>query len=299
MGYRTSDGLLADREGLTARLRAHVQYLAGELSERSPFQYENHEQARLYIERIFAEAGYVIRHDTYEVAGRAYRNVVVEKSGRQSGNILVVGAHYDTVAGTPGADDNASGVATLLEVARLLRNLTHELTVRLIAFTLEEPPHFYSARMGSRVHAKKCRERGDRIAGMISLEMVGYYDTSEGSQYYPFPFMRRFFPNRGDFVAVAGNFRSRRLVRRVARLLSQTNRIPVVHIALPFVPGVGLSDNWSFWREGYPALMITDTAFFRNGNYHGPSDLPETLDYARMAALAEGLGHAVCRFDQV
>lgn len=134
---------------------------------------------------------------------------------------------------------------------------------------------------------------------MISLEMVGYYDTNERSQYYPFPLLRRFYPKRGDFVAVAGNFRSPRLVRQVARLLSQTNRIPVVHIALPFVPGVGLSDNWSFWQEGYPALMITDTAFFRNGNYHRPSDLPETLDYARMAALADGLGNAICRFGKV
>lgn len=291
---------MADTKGLTTRLRAHVQYLAGELGERNPFQYKNLEQARLYIERGFAEADYEIRHDTYEIAGRTYRNVVVEQPGRQrEGNILVVGAHYDTVTRTPGADDNASGVATLLEVARLLRDSAPELTVRLIAFTLEEPPHFHSASMGSRVHAQKCRKQGDRIAGMISLEMVGYYDASDGSQCYPFPCLRWFYPNRGDFVAVAGNFQSRRLVQQVARLLSQTNRIPVVYAALPFVPGVGLSDNWSFWREGYLALMITDTAFFRNGNYHRPSDLPETLDYARMAALTDGLGHAICRFGQV
>ena len=291
---------MADAEDLTTRLRAHVHYLAGELGERSPFRYGNLEQARLYIERVFAEAGYEIRNDTYEIAGRTFRNVVVEHPGRPTErNILVVGAHYDTVTGTPGADDNASGVAMLLEVARLLRNSACLLTVRLVAFTLEEPPYFRSTRMGSCVHARKCRERGDRIAGMISLEMVGYYDARDGSQCYPFPFLRWFFPRRADFVAVAGNFGSRRLVRQVARLLSQTKRIPVVSIALPFVPGVSLSDNWSFGREGYPALMITDTAFFRNGNYHLPSDLPETLDYARMAALAKGLTHAICRFGQV
>lgn len=287
----------ADLKELEARLRAHVWHLAGEIGERNSLRYDRLEQARQYVERMFSEAGYEIRHDGYEVAGRVYRNVVAEQLGTSGGRkVLLVGAHYDTAPGTPGADDNASGVATLLEAARLLRHAAPPLTIRWAAFTLEEPPYFRTSLMGSRVHARKCRKEGEEITGMISLEMAGYYRTDAHSQHYPFPFMRCFYPDRGDFVAVAGDFRSRRLVRQVARLLSRTSAVPVVHVALPLVPGVSFSDNWSFWREGYPALMITDTAFFRNPHYHRSSDLPETLDYPQMAKLADGLARVLARW---
>jgi len=277
---------------LQARLRAHVEYLAGAIGERNPLRYASLEQARLYIEGAFADLGYKIRHDAYQVDGRAYRNVIAEAPGRDpEAELLLVGAHYDTAAGTPGADDNASGVATLLELARSLRSAGPLRTLRWVAFTLEEPPSFWTPRMGSWVHARNCRARGERIAGMISLEMVGYFRIERRSQQYPLELMRWFYPSQGNFIAVAGNFRSRKLVRSLARKLKSS--FPVESTALPFVPGVGLSDNWSFWQEGYPAVMVTDTAFFRNPHYHMSSDLPETLDYAGMADLVSGLERAI------
>jgi Zn-dependent M28 family amino/carboxypeptidase len=279
-------------EDLAARLRAHVQYLAGELGERNSLQYTNLEQARLYIEQVLAHAGYEIQHDAYEVAGRTYRNVVVECQGSER-TVFIVGAHYDTAPGTPGADDNASAVAVLLELARLLREFAPAPTIRWVAFTLEEPPYYRTRLMGSRIHARKCRKRAEQVTCMISLEMTGYYSELPGSQWYPLPFMSWFYPNRGNFIALAGNFRSRRLVRDLAGRLSEAGGIPVEYAAFPLVPGAGLSDNWSFWKEGYPALMITDTAFFRNPHYHSRSDLPETLDYGRMAALVAALDKAL------
>lgn len=279
---------------LEARLRAHVEYLAGEVGERNAYHYGRLEQARLYIEGAFSTSGYQISHDTYEVSRQTYRNVIAELPGADDASpALIVGAHYDTASGTPGADDNASAVAALLEMARLLAGSRPARTLRWAAFTLEEPPFFRTRLMGSRIHARKCRQRGERLAGMISLEMVGYYDDRPGSQQFPLPFMRWFFPERGNFIAVAGNFRSRRLVRDVARRLSGNCEVPVEHVAIPIMPGAGLSDNWSFWREGYPALMITDTAFFRNPHYHMPTDLPDTLDYARLARLVAGLARAL------
>ncbi len=278
---------------LEAALRAHVERLAGEIGERNLFEYERLEEARMYIEEQFSACGYEIRHDAYQVSGRTCRNIVVElPADAPAAPVLIVGAHYDTAPGTPGADDNASGVAALLELARRLAGQRQALSVRWAAFTLEEPPFFRTRLMGSRVHARACRRRGERVAGMISLEMLGYYDGRPGSQHFPLPFMRHFFPDRGDFIAVAGNFASRRLVRRVAKLLEGIEP-GVEHIALPLVPGTGLSDNWSFWKEGYPAVMLTDTAFFRNCHYHQPSDLPGTLDYGRLSRLVVRLEGAI------
>jgi hypothetical protein len=282
----------ANLEELAARLRAHVARLAGEIGERNLLRYAALEQACLYIEQSFSQAGYETRNDAYDVAGLVYRNVVAERGGSEK-CILIIGAHYDTAPGTPGADDNSSGVAVLLELARLQRDFARGPALRWVAFTLEEPPFYRSPLMGSRIHARRCRQRAEPIAGMISLEMLGYYRDAPGSQLYPLPLMKLFYPDRGDFIALAGNFRSRRLVRDMARLMSEAGGIPVVSAAFPFVPGAGLSDNWSFWKEGYPALMITDTAFFRNPHYHMPSDLPETLDYPRMAALVAALDKAI------
>ncbi len=281
-------------EQIENRLKEHIQYLAGEIGERNSFLYENLERSRHYIEQTLAGSGYSISNDIYSVNGRDYRNVIAEKKGTPATEkIFIAGAHYDTAPGTPGADDNASGVASILELARLLYSENPTLTLRFVAFTLEEPPYFRTSYMGSRVHARRCKQRKDRIAGMISLEMVGYYDDRLGSQHYPLPFMRWFYPDRGNFVTLAGNFHSRHLVRQLTDLLSGAAEIPVESIALPFVPGVGLSDNWSFWKEGYPALMITGTAFFRNSHYHQTSDLPATLSYEKMALLVSGLARAL------
>ncbi len=278
-------------DDLARRLRAHVDYLAGEAGERNSRFYESLERARLYIEHALTEADYEIKHDAYVLSGRTYRNVVAERKGTAE-RVVVIGAHYDTAPGTPGADDNASGVATLLELARSLRAFAPAPTIRWIAFTLEEPPYFGTSLMGSRVHARKCRERAERVEGMMSLEMTGYYSDLPASQRYPLPFLSWFFSSRGNFIAVVGNFHSRRLARRVAGGMAEAGGIPIEQTAFP-LPGAGLSDNWSFWEEGYPALMITDTAFFRNPHYHLRSDLPETLDYGRMAATVTALDRAI------
>ncbi len=279
-------------------LKEHVETLAERIGQRSPVHYSNLEQAREYLEQRLAEMEYQLDHDVFQVQGRSYRNVIVEKKGSlQADKIFLVGAHYDTVPETPGADDNASGVAVLLELARLVVGMKPKITVRFVAFTLEEPPYFCSGSMGSLIHAKRCRQQNERLLGMASLEMVGYYSDLRDSQSYPLPFMSWFYPNRGNFIAVAGNFRSRHLVRKVAKELTNKNKLPVESTALPFVPALGLSDHWSFWQMGYPALMITDTSFFRNPHYHLPSDLPETLDYQRMSELVCALAKVLVTFD--
>lgn len=185
-------------EDLERRLRAHVQYLAGDVGDRNSSRYGNLEQARQYIEQSFQASGYEVRHDTYNVAQRTFRNVIAEIPGDCSdGRLLVIGADYDTAPGTPGADDNASGVAGLSELASLLQHACPTLTLRWAAFTLEEPPWFRTSAMGSRVHARMCRERGEQVVGMGSLEMVGYFRDEPQSQHYPVPFGRWFYPDRG------------------------------------------------------------------------------------------------------
>lgn len=279
---------------LEVRLRGHVEFLAGILGERNSQNYVCLEQARAYIEKSFAQSGYGLEHDMYLFQGKEFRNVVASVPGKSSsGPILVVGAHYDSAVGSPGADDNASGVGVLLELARLLKHNPAVATIRWVAFTLEESPHFRTNSMGSRIHARLCRQRGDLIRGMISLEMVGYFSNWPGSQTHPFRFLRWFYPNKGNFIAVVGNYRSRGLVRTLSGHLLGHCQLPVEQIALPFVPGIGLSDNWSFWKEGYRAVMVTDTAFFRNPNYHQITDQPETLNYESMALLVRGLARAL------
>lgn len=293
------DSPFAPPDQLARRLQRHVEFLALEAGPRHPLAYDRLERARGYLESQFEGMGYPLHFDEYPVEGRLVGNVIAEKPGTSpSPRVLVIGAHYDTVPGTPGADDNASGVACLLELARWLRRRPLQQSLRFAAFTLEEPPYFRTPQMGSLVHARRCRERGEVVQGMISLEMVGYYRQGKGSQRYPLPFMNWFYPDQGNFVAVAGNFRSRRLVRAVSRGLRESTSLAVESTAFPLVPGVGLSDNWAFWQMGYPALMITDTSFFRNPHYHLPSDLPDTLDYSLMAELVSGLAGMLHRLDR-
>lgn len=216
-------------------------------------------------------------------------NVVAEIEGR-GGGIIVVGAHYDSVAGSPGADDNASGVATLLELHRRFRGETPQKTVRFIAFSNEEPPFFQTPEMGSCVYAAAAAARGEKIDAMINIESVGYYADR---QEYPAG-LSAIYPARGDFIAFVANIPSAGLLRRCARAFRSSSPVPVESAALPeLVSGVAWSDQWSFWRIGVPAVMITDTAFFRNPHYHTAGDLPDTLDYARLSLVADGLEAAV------
>ena len=209
------------------------------------------------------------------------------------GGYYILGAHFDTVAGTPGADDNASGVAVLLEVARLARNLTPPKPWAFIGFTCEEPPAFSTPDMGSRVYAKRARQQKAKILGMLCLEMVGYYSQAPDSQSLPLPLKLMGYPTTGNFIGLVSDRRSRPLMERLAAAIKGGGRLPAVTLAVPFgghiLPEVRLSDHANFWDEGYPAIMLTDTAFMRNPNYHGPGDVMDRLDLTAMTELTLGL----------
>ncbi|MCG3128298.1 MAG: hypothetical protein CHACPFDD_03180 [Phycisphaerae bacterium] len=280
---------------LQDRLYSHVDRLAGLIGPRHLGRPDAIAATLKLIEREFAALGDYVAHESYAVDGKtSATNVIVERTGTtQPEQIVILGAHYDTVPETPGADDNASAVAVLIEVARLLQSIAHRRTIRFVAFACEEPPHFYTQTMGSDVHARGCRQRGERVVGMLCLEMVGYYSREPHSQRRP-PGIPRLFswlvPSRGDFLAAVGNLRSWRLCWRFRRGFRRAARFPLFSIVLPeAVREIRLSDNGSFWDYGYPALMLTDTSFLRNPNYHLPTDTPATLDYESMARVARGV----------
>lgn len=273
------------------RLCDHLEQLSGRIGSRSVHEFTKLQAASDYIRQTLEDMGYIPVLQDVHYKGRVFTNIVVTMPGRtQSDEIIVVGAHYDTVFGTPGADDNASAVAVLLELCRMARKLSPDRTLQFVFFTLEEPPVFGSPYMGSRVFARQARERDENIIAMICLEMVGYFSDKKGGQAFPFPFMGLIYSTTPDFIAVVGNLRSRGLVRSVSSGLARHGSIPVERLAAPrVVPGIGLSDHASFWKEGYRAVMITDTAFYRNPNYHRASDTIDTLDFQAMAELTRAL----------
>jgi Zn-dependent M28 family amino/carboxypeptidase len=281
-------------------LTRHVDRLAGLIGPRHLGAPRAFKAAADFVERELTDAGYTPTRQTYEVGGQSVANIVAElPGGKRANEIVVVGAHYDTVATTPGADDNASAVAVLIEVARLMRGLKPACTVRFVGFACEEPPHFYTGEMGSQVYARACREKGAQVRGMLCLEMVGYYSTAAHSQQIPpgIPrILRRLIPHRGDFLAAVGNLRSWQLLWQFRRGFKRAVRFPLLSLALPeSISEIRLSDNSSFWDQGYPALMLTDTSFLRNPHYHLSSDTPETLDYERMAKVTLGVAGGVSR----
>jgi Zn-dependent M28 family amino/carboxypeptidase len=265
--YRGSLEFTADEKALAARLRAHVEALAER--ERNG----DLEPAARYIEQQLAKT----TAQTFRSGGRTVRNI---EAGAGS---VVVGAHYDSVPGCPGADDNASGVAVLIELARTA------LPARFVAFANEEMPYFETEEMGSQVWAREARRRGERISAMLSLEMLGYYRDAPGTQHYPPP-LGWLYSDRADFIGFVGDLGARRLVRRAIAAFRRHAEFPSEGVAAPaFIPGVTWSDHWSFRSQGYAAIMITDTAFNRYPHYHRPSDTPEKLDYLRMARVTLGL----------
>ena len=274
---------------LRGRLTMHVRVLAGQIGERNANVMPQLSQAADYIEGQFTGMGFVPSSQTFGT--NEYRNISVDVYGReQRGEIIVVGAHYDTVWGTPGADDNASGVAGMLEIARALRNRSLKRTVRLIAFVNEEMPFFGGDDMGSIVSAKHSYEHHEKIVGMFSVEMIGFYSMEARSQYYP-RIIRPFYPREGNFIGFVSNLGSRGFLRDALGEFRSGAGFPSEGMSAPewLVPDVRRSDNYSYWRFGYPAVMITDTSNFRNFNYHNAGDLPNTLDYDRMTRVVSGL----------
>lgn len=278
-------------ETLVAELRRDVVALC-DIGERSTMVPEGLAAGADFIERELSAAGYRVERQTYRVQRDdvVAANLIVEIRGRtRPSEIVVIGAHYDSVTGTIGADDNASGVAAMLALARRFARVKPARTLRFVAFVNEEPPHFQTRDMGSWQYAKRCRDRGETIAAMVSLETIGYYSDAPGSQKYPAP-LSAFYPNTGNFVAFVSNVSSRALNARCVRAFRARTKFPVESASLPeAVAGIGWSDQWSFWQFDWPAIMVSDTAPFRNPHYHESSDLPPTLDYARFAQVVEGL----------
>jgi hypothetical protein len=281
-------------DSLRQRLIGHVRVLAEDIGERNYVRHAALDRAALYLDSVLTSLGYQVSSHPYTARGGTYRNLeaTIPGDGRED-EIVVVGAHYDSVDGAPGADDNASGTAALLELARDLRQARLQRTVRFVAFTNEEPPFFGGDSMGSRVYADLAASRGDRVVAMFSLETIGSYHNEPGSQRYPFPFSL-FYPDRGNFIAFVGNLASRRLVHRSIRSFRSVAPLPSEGVAAPgWMPGIFWSDHWSFWRHGVPAVMITDTAPFRYRHYHTEHDTPDKLDYARMARVVDGMSEVV------
>jgi Zn-dependent M28 family amino/carboxypeptidase len=269
-----------------------VEKLAGEIGERNLVRYEALSAAANYLEQGLSEAGYKAERNEFQVATpygpRPAYNLVAELKGTQRPKeIVIVGAHYDSREGTPGADDNASGTAAALSLARTFAKTAPGRTIRFVFFTNEE--YFRQSLMGSLTYAKLCRARNDNIVAMLSLETIGYFSDVAGSQKYPFP-INLLYPSTGDFLGFVGNLGSRSLVRAAIGSFRTVATLPSQGAAAPeFIEGIGWSDQWSFWRQGYRGIMITDTAPFRNPNYHEPTDTPETLDYGRLARVVEGV----------
>lgn len=283
---------------LAGRLFRHVDMLAGVIGPRHPGRPQTMAATAAYIEQQLTAAGCTVTRESFIAAGQPTDNLVVSLPGtRRPADVLILGAHYDSIPLTPGADDNASAVAVLLEVARLLSGWQPPCTVRLAAFACEESPYFHTGEMGSLVHARGCRERGERVLGMLCLEMVGYFEDGPRSQQLP-PGIPRWlhwlFPKRGNFLAAVGNPRSWKLCWKFRRGFKRGSQFPLFSIVLPErIREIHLSDHSAFWAYGYPALLLTDTSFLRNPHYHRPSDTPDTLNYERMAEITVGVASAL------
>jgi Zn-dependent M28 family amino/carboxypeptidase len=276
-------------------MRKWVEYLALDIG---PRPYSEPYLLRTLAEDLSKELyslGYVVELQPVSYQGNEYFNVVAstKKAGKDDSPLLVVGAHYDSVETTPGADDNASGVAGLLELARILAE-TPPPNLRLVFFTLEEPPTFRTRNMGSYVYAKSLKKEKAHLMGMICLEMIGYFSDKPKSQSFPVYFMERYYPDTGNFIAFVGNRKSRKWTMEVKKAFMEGTNIPTEHINAPWIViGVDFSDHWSFYQFGFPAVMVTDTAFYRNSHYHRFSDVPETLNFDNAAKVVDGLAHAI------
>lgn len=276
-----------------ARLETHVRKLSIELTPRDAGHVENLDRAAAYIKDEFSQTTASVSEQTYRVQGKSYRNVIAQ-FGPETVERIVVGAHYDTAGPLPGADDNASGMAGLIELARLLNHHQPALRVELVAFSLEEPPYFGTTGMGSSVHAESLRKQNVRVRAMFSLEMIGCFSDAPNSQLFPVGVLSAFYPSKGNFIALVGRLNEGLLVRRTKSAMRNAAPLPVYSINAPrFVPGVDFSDQLNYWHAGYSAVMITDTAFYRNRNYHTAQDTAEKLDYKRMAMVVEGVYAAV------
>jgi len=289
---------MIDIEQTSKRLQDHVKALTVNIGERSVHVPENLKRTASYITSSYKDMGVSVHSQTYSYADLPVENIVAEISfSPNPQHRFLVGAHYDSVTGSVGADDNASAVAVQLEVARQLSTRMGkeilDLAVKFVSFALEEPPVYGTRHMGSRVYAKMARREKEQIDGMICLEMVGYTCREPGCQDYPFPLIFRDYPKTGNFIGIINNFKSREFAGKLAQQFQNNKQLPVLKLTVPFngwvIPAVRLSDHASFWDKGFKAVMITDSAFYRNPYYHTAADTMDKLDFEFMAELVENL----------
>lgn len=287
--------LVIEGEADPERLEADVAALTGLPGFRCFERPDDLDAAADWVKTELLACGLLVEEQPFGVGDRNFRNFIAHY-GLEEGPVLVIGAHYDVCGEQPGADDNASGVAGLLELARLLDRHQPEVAhrIELALWPLEEPPNFRTPGMGSAIHANSLALRGADVRGMISLEMIGYFSDEPGSQSYPAPGMSLLYSSRGDAIAMVGNTSSWWFTRRLKKRMAGASELKVRSTNAPaFVPGVDFSDHLNFWNQGWKAVMITDTAFYRNPNYHQPTDTPDTLDYERMAQVVTGVYAAI------
>lgn len=293
---RASDAATKDASDpqRVARLEATVRALSERYVPRDHRHVDNLDAVARYISDELQQTGATVSEQTWQANGRTYRNVIARYGGDGTERVIV-GAHYDACGEeNPGADDNASGVAGLLELARLFAKKPPMLPVELVAWSLEEPPYFRTAKMGSAVHARSLATSGIRVRAMISLEMIGYFSDAEDSQGFPVSALKLLYPTKGNYISVVGKLGQSGLVRRIKSAMRGASSLPVYSISAPrLIPGIDFSDHQNYWDEGWPAVMITDTAFYRNQNYHTENDKADTLNYQKMAQVIDGVEAAI------
>jgi Zn-dependent M28 family amino/carboxypeptidase len=283
------------------KIKEHVRMLSGEIGEHNVFNSDALQEAEKYIEGEWRAQGYEVKKYAYDVQGVRCSNLEVSSTGvKKPDEIILIGAHYDTVYGSPGANDNSSGVASMLELSRRFSNLDVDRTVRFVAFVNEEPPFYGTNKMGSMVYAKMAAKRKDNIIGVIVLETIGYYTDKLNSQHYPL-FLKNFYPKEGSFAAFVSNIKSRKWLKKVVSEFKNCSTFPAEYLSIftPIAPGASWSDHSSFWAVGYKALMVTDTAFYRYPYYHTSSDIPEKLNYEALTHITEGLGKTIQSLTQM
>jgi hypothetical protein len=285
---------------LANRLESDVRHLAETIGERNMHRRGTMDTTTAWIETRFREMGYEPVRHTYELqrsmyAGRTADNIIAELPGnRDPETVIIVGAHYDTVPGSPGANDNGSAVAALLALADYFSNRAGDFTIRFLAFANEEPPFFKTRDMGSYAYARTLKERNEQVKAMFSMDGLGSFSTEPGSQHYPLPGIGLFYPDRADFIGFVTRFRDMKLMKKALKTFRGEAEIAAEGVALPgLVPGVDWSDHWSFWQHDFPAFLVTDTLPFRDRYYHTPMDTPDKIDFERMALVVEGLKRVV------
>jgi Zn-dependent M28 family amino/carboxypeptidase len=274
-------------------LETHVRMISEELGPRDFSNLEGLARVAEYIASEFRKGEGRVRFQPYLVGSTEYKNVIAE-FGPDTEERIVVGAHYDSAGPLPGADDNASGIAGLLAIAEKFKKRPPTMKVELVAYCLEEPPYFRTESMGSAVHAKRLKDDGQKIRAMFSLEMLGYFSDEANSQAYPSKLLNLFYPSVGNFMTVVSTYGQDGLGGRIRKAMAATSSLPFYSITAPkFLVGIDFSDHMNYWNNDYPAVMITDTSFYRNKNYHSAFDTADTLDYVRMAETVKGVWNAV------